>query len=350
MSVSRIPVAVLGATGVVGQRLVSLLHDHPWFELAAVAASERSAGQAYREAAEWHLVEPMPEAAADLEVLDAADDIDVPLLFSALTSAAASEIEPLHAGRGRLVASNASRFRMDPEVPLVVPEVNPDALDMLAGQRWAPGGIVTNPNCVVTGLVMAMAPLHRGFGIERMVVTTLQALSGAGYPGVPALAAIGNVIPYIGGEDEKIESEPLKILGADFPISASAHRVPVADGHLVSVHMDLAGSPSVADVESALSGFRGEPQERGLPTAPARPLVVHRAVDRPQPARDVGIERGMAVSVGRLREDPIFTVRFDLLVHNTLRGAAGAALLNAELALARGVLSAPADGVAEAAS
>lgn len=344
----RIPVAVLGATGVVGQRLIRLLENHPWLELAAVAASERSAGWRYREATAWNLADPMPDAAAELEVLDAGADLDVAIVFSALGSGPAAELEPLHAGRGRLVVSNASHFRMHPDVPLLVPEVNPDSLALLDGQTWAPGGIITNPNCMVTGLVLALAPLHRAFGVEAMVVTSLQALSGAGYPGVPSLAAVGNVVPYIGGEEDKIESEPLKILDADFPISASAHRVPVRDGHLASVHLRLRGQPSPADVESALVEFRGEPQERGLPSAPERPLLVHRAADRPQPVLDVDLGNGMTVSVGRLRRDPIFSVRFDLLVHNTLRGAAGAALLNAELAVARGIVQAPAGEVAGA--
>jgi aspartate-semialdehyde dehydrogenase len=350
MTTDRIRVGVLGATGVVGQRLVSLLDGHPWFELATVAASERSVGHPYGVAAEWQLAEPMPEAVAELEVVDADADLRVPLVFSALGSGPAADLEPLHAGRGVLVVSNASRFRMDPEVPLLVPEVNPDALALLAQQRWAPGGIVTNPNCMVTGLALALAPLHVAFGVERMVVTSLQALSGAGYPGVPSLAAVGNVVPYIGGEEDKIESEPLKILDADFPISAAAHRVPVRDGHLASVHLDLAGDPSTEEIGETLEAFRGEPQERRLPTAPERPLFVHRAADRPQPALDVDLGRGMTVSVGRLRDDRLFTVRFDLLVHNTLRGAAGAALLNAELAVARGLVAAAGRGVVEAGS
>lgn len=340
MSLFPHKVAVLGATGVVGQRMVRMLENHPWFELAAVLASERSAGAAYGEAVDWRLPGPVPAAAAALPVLEAGAAVEAPLLLSALTAEAAAEFEPLYAERGHLVISNASRFRMEPGVPLVVPEVNPDAIESVASQPWS-GGLVTNPNCMVIGLVMALAPLQRAFGIERVVVTSFQALSGAGYPGVPSLAAIGNVIPLISvGEEDKIQREPLKILGADFPISAVAHRVPVVDGHLASVRLDLAGSaPEIAEVARVMREFRGAPQDEGFPTAPECPLIVHDRPDRPQPALDVELGNGMSVSVGRLGPDPLFDLRFHVLVHNTVRGAAGAALLNAELAAARGLLA-----------
>lgn len=336
--IPRIPAAVLGATGVVGQQLVRLLHDHPWFSLEAVAASSRSAGRPYGEAAEWMLDRDLPPDLAEKIVVEGGEELSAPLLFSALASETASELEPLYRDRGHLVVSNASRFRMDPRVPLLIPEVNPESLELLRDQDSSPGGLITNPNCVVAGLALALSPLHREFTVEAAVVTTFQALSGAGYPGVPSLAALGNVIPHTRSEEEKIEQEPLKILDAGFPISASAHRVPVADGHLASVSVKLSRPTDLEEVAEALSGFRGEPQERRLPTAPERPLVLVGDYDRPQPLRDATRDRGMAVTVGRLRPDPVLSIRFDLLVHNTLRGAAGAALLNAELALARGLL------------
>ncbi|HVS04305.1 MAG TPA: aspartate-semialdehyde dehydrogenase [Thermoanaerobaculia bacterium] len=339
----RTPVAVLGATGMVGQRLVERLARHPWFALTEVVGSDRSAGRSYAEAAEWLVSPDPPPEAVSLPVLPAGSALRSRLVFSALSSAAAAELEPEYAGRGHLVVSNASRFRMHPDVPLLVPEINPDAVELLSRQQWAAagGGIVCNPNCVVTGLALALAPLHRTFGVEAVLVTTFQALSGAGYPGVPSLAATANVVPFIAGEEEKIESEPLKILDADFPISAAAHRVPVVDGHLAAVSVRLRDRASLAAVSEALTGFRGEPQDRRLPTAPERPLEVLTAADAPQPRRDVERGGGMTVSIGRLRADPVLDLRFVLLVHNTVRGAAGAALLNAELLAARGLLRNP---------
>jgi aspartate-semialdehyde dehydrogenase len=352
---SRIPVAVLGATGAVGQRLVSLLAGHPVFRLAEVAASERSAGKGYAEATRWFLPGDVPVEARDLAVTAVDAEFASPLLLSGLDAAVADTIEPLQASRGRLVVSNTKSFRMRPDVPLVIPEVNADHLALLDGQPWrgAGGGIVTNPNCSVVGLAMALAPLHRAFGIGAVAVTTLQALSGAGYPGVPSLDANANVIPFIDGEEEKIEREPKKILGrlegervvdADFPISVSVNRVPVRDGHTESVFVKLRTKASLADVRAALESFAGEPQRLGLPSAPAKPLAVRDERDRPQPMRDVEAGNGMTVSVGRLRPDPAYDVRFTLLVHNTVRGAAGAALLNAELLAATGRLAVPAPG------
>lgn len=345
----RIPVAVLGATGAVGQRMVSLLAGHPTLKLAEVAASERSQGKSYLEATRWILPGDVPEEARGLVVKGVGGPLESRLVLSALDAAVADTVEPLQASRGKLVVSNTKSFRMQADVPLLIPEVNADHLALLERQEWAKagGGIVTNPNCVVVGLAMALAPLHRAFGVEAVCVTTLQALSGAGYPGVPSLDAIGNVVPFIDGEEEKVASEPGKILGAlaggrvepaSFPVSVSVNRVPVRDGHTESVFVKLGRKTTFAEVRAALEGFTGEPQRLGLPSAPARPIVVRDERDRPQPIRDADAGGGMVVTVGRLRPDPVYDVRFTLLVHNTVRGAAGAALLNAELLAATGRL------------
>ncbi len=339
---AKIPVAVLGATGAVGQRMVAALEGHPRFFLAEVAASERSQGKRYTEATRWLLPGDVPPSARDLVVKAADETLSSPLVLSALDAAVADTLEPLHASRGRLVVSNAKSFRMKADVPLLIPEINADHLALLDSQEWAAagGGIVTNPNCSTVGLAMVLAPLHREFGIESCVVTTLQALSGAGYPGVPSLDGLANVIPFIDGEEEKIEREPKKILGtlsgnrvkdAEFPISVSVNRVPVRDGHTESVFLRLGRRASLEEIRACLAGFVGEPQRLGLPSAPERPIVVREERDRPQPLRDVDAGAGMVVTVGRLRPDPVFDCRFTLLVHNTIRGAAGAALLNAEL-------------------
>jgi aspartate-semialdehyde dehydrogenase len=345
----RIGVAILGATGAVGQRMVSLLSGHPRFFAAELAASERSAGKRYADAARWILPGDPPEEARDLIVVRVDSELSSPVVLSGLDAAVADTAEPLHASRGKLVISNTKSFRMRDDVPLLIPEVNPDHLALLDTQPWKErgGGIVTNPNCVVVGLAMALAPLHRTFGIEACTVVTLQALSGAGYPGVPSLDAQGNVLPFIEGEEEKVAKEPLKILGrlengrvelARFPISASVNRVPVREGHTESVFLKLGRKATLEEIRAALEGFTGEPQRLRLASAPPRPIVVRDEKDRPQPARDVEQGGGMVVTVGHLREDPFFDVKFTLLVHNTVRGAAGAAILNAELALATGRL------------
>ena len=347
----RIPVAVLGATGAVGQRFVQLLDRHPWFELAETAASERSAGRSYGEAARWILPGAIPAAAARLTVRRVGEPLASTVVFSALDAETAREAEPRYARDGHVVVSNASAFRMHPAVPLLVPEINPESIDLLPRQPWSSGGggIVTNPNCCVAGLALALAPLERLFGIAHVTVTTLQALSGAGYPGVASLDAAGNVIPHIAGEEEKIEEEPGKILRANFPISVSVNRVPVRDGHTESVFVKLKRPAELSEIRSALAEFRGEPQRLGLPSAPEAPIVVLDEPDRPQPARDVEREGGMAVFAGNLRRDPWFDARFTVLVHNTVRGAAGAALENAELLAARGLVGRAAAGSAEAA-
>ena len=352
----RTRVGILGATGMVGQHFVSLLEDHPWFELTWLAASERSAGKRYGEMP-WRLAGNTPSYAANLpihtlEVVDAAP----PLLFSALDSSVAGDAEIAFARAGRLVVSNARNHRMDPLVPLLIPEVNPDHTALIEKQReghgW-PGAIVTNPNCSTVVIAMVLGAL-RQFHPTRVVVTTLQALSGAGYPGVASLDAVGNVVPYIGGgEEEKIETETRKILGtlerdrvkdAPFIVSATTTRVPVPDGHTAVMSIELADAPSLDEVNAALESFTAEPQQRKLPTAPARPVIVHTAQDRPQPRLDVHVGRGMPVHVGRVRRCPIFGYKLVALGHNVVRGAAGAAVLNAELLVARGIGLASSDG------
>jgi aspartate-semialdehyde dehydrogenase len=346
----KISVGILGATGAVGQRFVQLLADHPWFEVAEVAASDRSAGKPYADACTWRLPDAPPASVAKLTVTNTEAAFRSKVLFSGLDSSVAGEVETTLAGRGYAVISNSRNHRMDPDVPLLIPEVNPDHVEALAAQRKRTGGgyIVTNPNCSVMGLAIALAPLHRAFGLDSVAVVTLQALSGAGYPGVASMDVVDNVIPYIGGgEEEKIEAEPQKILGtfqngafapAPFPIAASVHRVAVSDGHTMAVMVRLGRRASAEEASRVLAEFRGEPQQRELPFAPRRPIHVLTAPDRPQPRLDRDRERGMAVAVGRLRGDRLFDLKFEALVHNTIRGAAGAAILNAELLKARNLL------------
>jgi aspartate-semialdehyde dehydrogenase len=346
----KIPVGVLGATGAVGQRFIQLLADHPWFEVAEVVASDRSAGKSYREACTWRLPTPLPDVVASLTVKGADAKLSAPIQFSGLDSSVAGEVETRLASEGHAVISNSRNHRMAADVPLLVPEINADHLDAVAVQRKRTGRgyIVTNPNCSVVGLAMALAPLHRAFGVESAAVATLQALSGAGYPGVASLDAIDNVIPYIGGgEEEKIETEPRKILGAfangafvdaEIALSATVHRVAVTDGHTMAVFLRLHQKCSAADAKKVLADFKGEPQDRELPFAPKAPIHVLEQADRPQPRLDRDRERGMAVSVGRVREDGLFHLKLEALVHNTIRGAAGAAVLNAELIRERGLV------------
>lgn len=347
---SRWPVAVLGATGAVGQTFVRLLEGHPWMEVTELAASERSAGRRYAEAtARWH-EGAMPERLRDVVVrpCDPAA-VTAPIVFSALDAAAAGAVEPAFAAAGHLVLSNAKNYRMAPDVPLLIPEVNWDQVALLAAQRerrgWT-GALVTNANCSVTVLAMALAPLHAAFGVERVVVATMQAVSGAGYPGVPSLDILGNVIPYIGDEEPKIEAELRKLLGTtaggtarDAEIRASAHanRVAVEHGHTMCASVGFRDRPSVGDVREALRAWRGPAsvaaQLAACPTAPASPLTVVDAADRPQPRRDADAGRGMQVVVGRVREDPVLDMKFVATGHNTVRGAAGGSILNAELLL-----------------
>jgi aspartate-semialdehyde dehydrogenase len=347
---SKLAVGVLGATGAVGQRFVQLLADHPWFEVKELAASDRSAGKAYKDACTWRLGTPLPEAVAGRVVKTCDEKFESKILFSGLDSSVAGEVETALANKGHAVVSNSKNHRMDPDVPLLIPEVNADHLDALAVQRKRTGGgyIVTNPNCSVIGLAMALAPLQRAFGLSEVAVATLQALSGAGYPGVSSMDIVDNVIPYIGGgEEEKIETEPLRILGrftsgafehAPFRISASVHRVAVSDGHTMALFARLKSKATAEQAVEALAAFRGEPQERKLPTAPRRAIHVLPQENRPQPRLDRDLEGGMAVSVGRVRSDKLFDLKLEVLVHNTIRGAAGAAILNAELLKARDLL------------
>jgi aspartate-semialdehyde dehydrogenase len=332
----------------VGQQFIARLANHPWFNLKWLAASERSEGKAYGDAAPWRLATPMPEACRNMTVEACVPGRGPKVVFSALDAKAADVLEAQFAAAGHIVLSNARSFRMDPLVPLLIPEVNADHLEILVEQRstknWT-GGIVTNPNCATIVLAMALAPL-RQFGIKRVLVTTMQAVSGAGYPGVASLDILGNIIPFIGGgEEEKIETETLKILGGDggraphsAVVSAQVNRVAVIDGHSMTVSVELAAHPAASAVADAMRTFRGKPQELKLPTAPDPAIVVMSADNRPQPRLDAGLGDGMTVSVGRIRTCPVLTHKFVALGHNTIRGAAGASVLNAELMKSLGLL------------
>ena len=349
-------VAVLGATGAVGQAFIRLLANHPWFELTELAASERSAGKPYAEAARWIGGDAMPSSVAGMTV-KACDPkaILADIVFSALDSSAAQDAEPAFARAGKMVLTNAKNFRMAPDVPLVIAEVNPDHLDVLEVQRrnrgWADGGgIVANGNCSAIVTSLPLAPIHQRFGIKKVIVVTMQAISGAGYPGVPALDIVGNVVPYIGDEEPKIEGELRKFLGktsgdsitsADFLVSAHANRVPVEHGHTICMSIALETRADAAEVERAISEWRGAEAARGLPSAPERAVVVTDQPDRPQPRRQVDAGNGMTVVVGRVRPDPIFDVKLVAMGHNIIRGAAGASVLNAELMMHCGLLGSP---------
>ena len=338
----RIDAGILGATGTVGQQFIRLLERHPWFRPAWLAASERSEGRRYLEATSWRVPSPIPSGIADARLEACVPGRGPQLVFSGLDAAAAQEIEPAFAAAGHIVVSNARSFRMDPRVPLVIPEVNPGHLALLPHQRrergWS-GAVVTNPNCSTIVLSMVLAAL-RHFGISRVMVTTLQAVSGAGYPGVASLDILGNIVPFISGEEDKIETETRKILGTmndeavephGMVVSAQTTRVPVIDGHTEAVSIGLEQAPALADVRTALQQFRGRPQELGLPGAPPDPIVYLDLPDRPQPRLDVDRGCGMSVTVGRLRPCGVLDVKLVALGHNTVRGAAGAAILNAEL-------------------
>ena len=340
MSQQKISVGILGATGVVGQRFIQMLENHPWFEVAWLAASDRSAGQPYGEAVRWRLKTPVPERVRKMPVSNASPDGAPKVIFAALDAGIAREMEPQFADAGCAVVSNSSAFRMQKDVPLVIPEVNADHLKLLECQSWrrqSGGYIVTNPNCSAIGLVVALAPLHQKFGIDSIFVTTMQAVSGAGYPGVASLDILGNVIPYVAKEEEKMEEETRKLLGrldggyvepAAFSMTAHCNRVPVEDGHTESASVKLRDKADAAKIIAAFNDFRSTPQQLELPTAPARPVVYDSAPDRPQPRFDVDRGNGMTVSVGRLRPCGVLDYKFTVLSHNTIRGAAAAAALS----------------------
>lgn len=347
----RIPVAVLGATGAVGQTFVRLLRDHPWFQIAEVAASERSVGKSYADATHW-LEGALPEDVANMRVVQCSPDVvSSPIVFSALDSAVAGDIETAFARAGRVVCSNAKNHRMDGDVPLLIPEINAPHLSVIAAQRqrcgWS-GAIVTNANCASTVAALALAPIHEKFGITKIFIATMQAISGAGYPGVASLDILGNVIPFISDEEPKIEAEVAKLLGAvqsariqpaSFRVTAHANRVPVEHGHTVCMSIGLDSRATPEQVSDAIAGWAGRDEAIGLPSRPNRPLVIASAPDRPQPRRDVGLGGGMTVSVGRIRRDELLDIRLVAMGSNTIRGAAGGAVMNAELLVTQGYVA-----------
>ena len=343
----KLRVGILGATGVVGQRFIQLLEHHPQFEVTALAASDRSQGKTYAAACTWRLPGEMPEHVKKIAVRSPVPPLDCDFVFSSLPGEIAGEAEEDFARAGFPVITNSSPHRMGADVPLLIPEVNPEHLELITAQRaargYGRGYLVTNPNCSTIVIAMALAPLHRAFGVESCIATTMQAISGAGYPGVASLDITDNVLPFIGGEEEKIESETVKILGrvdgatikgAEMKVSAQCNRVNVIDGHLAAMRVKLSEAASLDQVREALASFSSLPQELNLHSAPARPIIVRDEVDRPQPRLDRDAGNGMSVTVGRIAADNVLHYRFVALGHNTIRGAAGAAILNAELLLA----------------
>lgn len=345
---NKFKVGILGATGTVGQRFIQLLAEHPQFEVTAVAGSDRSQGKAYGEACSWRLPGELPAAIRSMIVQPPAPPLDCDLVFSSLPSDIARETEGSFAAAGYPVISNSSAYRMDEDVPLLIPEVNHQHLGLLVRQQYSKGGfIVTNPNCSAIMLALALAPLQAAFGISAVAATTMQALSGAGYPGVASLDIIDNVMPYIATEEEKMEAETKKILGrfvdhriapASMAVSAQCNRVNVADGHMAGVRVKLSRKAELSELREALASFTSLPQELGLYSAPRTPIVVRDEPDRPQPKLDRDAGQGMTVTIGRLMPDTVLDYRFMTLSHNTIRGAAGAAILNAELLIALGHL------------
>ena len=340
---SKIPVAILGATGAVGQRFVQLLTDHPWFEISALVGSERTAGKRYVEACRWVIPGDPPPSVSEMIVNPLEPTLPARLVFSALPTSVAREFEPIFAQAGYLVCSNASAFRYEPDIPLIIPEVNADHLTLIKRQQtergWS-GFIVTSPNCTATGIVLPLKPLDEAFGLQRVFAATMQAISGAGYPGVASLDILDNVVPYIAGEEEKIERETRLLLGsiederrveADITVSARSNRVPVVDGHTVCLSVGFKKRSTVEEAVTILADFRGLGSVRGLPSAPEHPVLVNLDPDRPQPRRDRDAEKGITVTVGRVRECPLLDLRLVSVSHNTLRGAASGSLLNAEL-------------------
>jgi len=345
---NKLPVGILGATGIVGQRFIQMLEHHPWFEVSWMAASDRSEGRPYAEAARWRLKTAIPANISKMKVAPAKPEGAPKIIFAALDSGVARELEPQFAAAGCAVVSNSSALRMQQDVPLVIPEVNGDHIQLIEKQSWrkkSKGYVVTNPNCSAIGLVLALAPLHRAFTLEAVTAVTMQAVSGAGYPGVASLDILGNVIPYIASEEEKMEEETQKLLGvrkdshiepAPFVMSAQCNRVAVEDGHTESIAIRLKQKASKEEIIAAWNDFRAEPQKLKLPSAPAQPVLYMTAPDHPQPRFDVDLGAGMTTAVGRLRKCNVLDWKFTVLSHNTIRGAAGAALLNAELLKAKG--------------
>ena len=344
----KIGVAILGATGSVGQKFLELLAEHPQFEVKELAASEKSAGKKYKEATNWIMQKALPLNFSDMIVKECQPNLKSKIVFSALDASVAGEIEEDFAKAGYIVISNARNHRYDPNVPLIIPEVNSDHLEMIKFQKYGDGAIITNPNCSTIGLVLALKPLHENFVIESVNVVTLQAVSGAGYPGLPSMDIIDNSIPFIGGEEPKMEKEPLKILGrlntkgqvdfADIVISAQCNRVAVNDGHLECVQVKLKKKPSIEEMINSWINFKAEPQKLNLPSAPKNPIYYFHEEKYPQPKIHRNLEKGMAVAIGRLRECPLFDFKFVVLSHNTVRGAAGGTILIAELLHAKGYL------------
>lgn len=350
---AKIPVSILGATGTVGQKFVRLLSDHPWFEIAAVAASSASAGNRYGDIVRWRETATLPERIGGLTVRECIVPMPGPIIFSALDAEVAGPIEQAFARSGAFVVTNTRTHRMDADVPLLIPEVNADHLNLVDRQRkargWS-GAIIANPNCSTAALALVLTPLHHAFEVEKLFVSTMQAVSGAGYPGVPSLDIVGNVVPFIGGEEEKIERESRKLLGilgesgvtpADFAVSVHTNRVAVIDGHMATVSVGFRKRAAVEDALSALREFRASPCVAGLPSSPTPPIEVDLRTDRPQPRLDLDRGRGMAVTVGRVRPCPILDLRMVVLGHNTVRGAAGQAVQIAELLVADGRVERP---------
>ncbi len=345
---NKIPVAILGATGSVGQKFIELLTDHPWFEIAELCASDKSAGNKYKYAVDWFLTSPLSGKIGEIMVQNCEPVLQSKVIFSGLDSSVAGDVETAFAEKGYKVISNSKNHRMDEDVPLLVPEINPDHLELTKIQNYNGGCIVTNPNCSVIGMMLALKPLHDNFGLEILNVSTMQAISGAGHPRVANLDIDDNVIPLIRGEEEKVEIEPLKILGSvnnrkidfvDFKISAQCNRVNVTDGHTECIQVKLKRKASEKEIIDSWNNFRSEPQRLNLPLAPIKPVHYFTEENFPQPKYHRNLDKGMAVSVGRLRKDSVFDFKFVVISHNTVRGAAGGAILCAELMKAKGFLS-----------
>ena len=342
----KIPVAILGATGTVGQKFIFLLENHPTFEIKELVASPRSAGNRYADICNWKQDNPINKTIGDIVIKTIDEELESKILFSGMDASVAGDAESNYANRGHIIISNSKNHRMDKDVPIIIPEVNPEHFELTKIQPYK-GAIITNSNCSSMFIAMVLAPLYRHFGIEWVHVSTMQAISGAGYPGVSAMDILGNIVPYIGGEEDKVETESQKILGtldnkeikdADFIISAHCNRVPVFDGHTENLTIKFKKNTTVNEVKKVLSSFKGIPQEKNLPFAPKYPIVVFEENDRPQPARDALFDKGMVTSVGRIRKDSIGDIKMTIMGHNTIRGAAGAAILNAETFVSLGYL------------